>query len=100
MRVNAVAPAARTRLTESTPGLGEMVAPPTEAGRFDEWDPANVSPLVAWLASASCPVTGRVFYAFGGAIQPMTGWVRDPGISRTGPWTIEAIAEELPPLLD
>lgn len=100
IRVNAVAPAARTRLTESTPGLGEMVAVPTEAARFDEWDPANVSPLVAWLASASCKVSGRVFYAFGGTIQPMTGWVRDPGISRTGPWTMEAIAEELPPTLD
>lgn len=100
IRVNAVAPSARTRLTESTPGLADMVAAPTEAARFDEWDPANVSPLVAWLASASCPVTGRVFYAFGGTIQPMTGWVRDPGLSQTGSWSMESIAEELPPLLD
>lgn len=100
IRVNAVAPSARTRLTESTPGLAEMVAAPTEAARFDEWDPANVSPLVAWLASASCVVTGRVFYAFGGTIQPMTGWVRDAGLSKNASWSMEAIAEELPPLLD
>lgn len=100
IRVNAVAPSARTRLTESTPGLAEMVAAPTEAARFDEWDPANVSPLVAWLASASCVVTGRVFYAFGGTIQPMTGWVRDAGLSQNASWSMEAIAEELPPLLD
>jgi NAD(P)-dependent dehydrogenase (short-subunit alcohol dehydrogenase family) len=100
IRVNAVAPAARTRLTESTPGLAEMVAAPTDGDRFDEWDPANVSPLVAWLASTSCPVSGRVFYAFGGTIQPMTGWVREPGISRDSAWTVEAIGEELPPILD
>ncbi|MDQ6782447.1 MAG: SDR family oxidoreductase [Actinomycetota bacterium] len=99
VRVNAVVPAARTRLTESTPGLGEIVAVPTDASRFDEWDPSNVSPLVAWLATSSCRVTGRVFYAFGGTIQPMTGWVRESGISRAGPWSVEAIAEELPPIL-
>lgn len=99
VRVNAIAPAARTRLTEATPGLGEIVAAPTEAGRFDDWDPANVSPLVAWLARQTCAVTGRVFYAFGGQIQPMTGWTREAGVSRSDRWSIEAIDEELPPTL-
>jgi hypothetical protein len=41
-----------------------------------------------------------VFYAFGGTIQPMTGWVREPGISRGSAWSVEAIGEELPPSLD
>jgi NAD(P)-dependent dehydrogenase (short-subunit alcohol dehydrogenase family) len=99
VRVNAISPAARTRLTEATPGLDEMVKPPDDTARFDEWDPANVSPLVAWLAMEACPVTGRVFYAFGGAIQPMTGWSREPGLSKAGRWSIEELAEELPPLL-
>jgi NAD(P)-dependent dehydrogenase (short-subunit alcohol dehydrogenase family) len=99
VRVNAIAPAARTRLTESTPGLGDMVAPPDDPARFDEWDPANASPLVAWLSGADCPVTGSVFYCFGGTIAPMTGWTRRPGIDRPERWTIEAIAEELPKVL-
>ncbi|MHB1534691.1 MAG: SDR family oxidoreductase [Acidimicrobiales bacterium] len=100
VRVNAIAPAARTRLTEATPGLGEMVAAPSEEGRFDEWDPANVSPVVAWLAEASCPVTGRVFYVFGGTVQPMSGWTKEPGVERNGPWVLDELSAEMPGLLE
>lgn len=99
VRVNAVAPAARTRLTEATPGLGDIVAPPDDPARFDEWDPANVAPLVAWLAGAGCPVTGRVFYSFGGTIAPMAGWTKQPEIARPDRWTISDIEERLTPLL-
>src|SRR5579872_1311313 len=65
VRVNAIAPAARTRMTESTPGLSEIVQAPSEAGAFDTWDPANISPLVAYLASDACPFTGKVFFVQG-----------------------------------
>ena len=99
VRVNAVAPAARTRLTESAPGLGDIVAPPDDPGRFDEWDPANASPLVAWLSGADCPVTGYVFQCFGGTMAPLGGWSPKPGISREERWTIEAIDSELPRVL-
>ena len=99
VRVNAIAPAARTRLTEATPGLGPIVAAPEDEARFDEWDPANVAPLVAWLASERCQVTGQVFYVFGGTIAPMTGWTKQPGLARDWRWTVAEIAEELPPLL-
>src|SRR5215212_7224634 len=58
VKSNCLAPAARTRLTESTPGLGEIVKPPDDAGTFDVWDPANISPVVAYLATADCPFTG------------------------------------------
>jgi NAD(P)-dependent dehydrogenase (short-subunit alcohol dehydrogenase family) len=99
VRVNAIAPAARTRLTEASPGLGEIVSEPEDPAHFDEWDPANVAPLVAWLAGASCPVTGRVFQVFGGSIEPMTGWTRQPGLAQSARWTIDDIARGLPPLL-
>src|SRR5262245_6002253 len=56
VRSNAIAPGARTRLTEATPGLSEHVKPPAEG--FDVWGPANVSPFVAYLAAADCAVTG------------------------------------------
>lgn len=99
VRVNAIAPAARTRLTEATPGLGDMVAPPAEENRFDEWDPANVAPVVAWLAAADTDVTGRVFYVFGGQVQPMGGWSRDPGVDKPTRWTADELGEALPPML-
>jgi NAD(P)-dependent dehydrogenase (short-subunit alcohol dehydrogenase family) len=99
VRVNAVSPAARTRLTEATPGLGEMISPPEDSSRFDEWDPANVSPLVAWLATETCTVTGQVFYAFGGTIAPMSGWAKQAGLHQDQRWTVEQVEQELPGLL-
>ncbi|HWC37611.1 MAG TPA: SDR family NAD(P)-dependent oxidoreductase, partial [Acidimicrobiales bacterium] len=41
VRVNAIAPAARTRMTEATPGLSDVVKAPTDTAKFDVWDPAN-----------------------------------------------------------
>lgn len=97
VRSNCIAPAARTRLTESTPGLGELVAPPPD-GRFDVWDPANVSPLVAYLATADCPFTGATFLVHGGSVRLMEGWRLGPGVERDGRWTVEELAAELAPL--
>src|SRR3954451_9220157 len=59
VRSNCISPAARTRLTEQTPGLGEMVQPPADVSVFDVWDPANISPLVAYLSTADCTFTGQ-----------------------------------------
>jgi len=99
VRVNGIAPAARTRLTEATPGLGEIIAAPDDPSRFDEWDPANVAPVVAWLATEACSVTGRMLYVFGGTIAPMSGWTKAHGITRSERWTIADIESELTPLL-
>jgi NAD(P)-dependent dehydrogenase (short-subunit alcohol dehydrogenase family) len=94
VRSNCIAPAARTRLTEATPGLGEMVAAPTEG--FDVWDPANVAPLVAYLATADCPITGRTFFAQGGTVRMLEPWHLGERIERDHRWTIEELAKELP----
>ena len=74
VRVNAIAPAARTRMTEQTPGLSDIVRAPADAATFDSWDPANVSPLVAYLATESCPATGRVFFVQGGQVRLFQPW--------------------------
>src|SRR5215210_1227039 len=66
VRSNAIAPAARTRLTEATPGLGDIVKAPEDAGKFDVWDPANISPLVAYLATEGASETGKTFFVQGG----------------------------------
>ncbi|MEU1403603.1 SDR family oxidoreductase [Streptomyces sp. NPDC005728] len=84
VQVNAVAPAARTRMTERT-FAGTMAAP---AAGFDAMAPENVSPLVVWLGSAaSTGVTGRVFEAEGGRITVMEGWRPGPGADRGARWT-------------
>ena len=94
VRSNCIAPAARTRLTEATPGLGEMVAAPADG--FDVWAPANVSPLVAYLATVACPITGRTFFAQGGTVRVMEPWHLGARIERDHRWTIDDLAKELP----
>ena len=96
VRSNCIAPAARTRLTAATPGLGDMVAAPTDESQFDVWDPANVSPLVAYLATADCPITGKTFFVQGGTVRVMEPWSMGDRIERDDRWTIEALAKELP----
>jgi NAD(P)-dependent dehydrogenase (short-subunit alcohol dehydrogenase family) len=95
VRVNGIAPAARTRLTESTPGLGEIVKPPSDPGTFDVWDPANVSPLVAWLATENCPASGKMFYVQGGSVKLMSGWAIGDGVERNMRWSVSDLEKEL-----
>ncbi|MEV7253691.1 SDR family oxidoreductase [Streptomyces cyaneofuscatus] len=76
VHVNALAPAARTRMTEQT--FATTMAAPGE-GQFDAMAPGNVSPLVVWLGSAASDgVTGRVFEAEAGRITVMEGWRPGP----------------------
>ncbi|MEU3792738.1 SDR family oxidoreductase [Streptomyces fructofermentans] len=84
VQVNAVAPAARTRMTETA--FAEAMAAPNSG--FDAMAPENVSPLVVWLGSgASEGVTGRVFESEGGRITVMEGWRPGPSTDRGGRWT-------------
>jgi NAD(P)-dependent dehydrogenase (short-subunit alcohol dehydrogenase family) len=99
VRVNAIAPAARTRMTEQTPGLGDIVAPPSDPGKFDVWDPANVSPLVAYLSTESCPITGKVFFVQGGQIRLFQPWTMTETLEKKDRWSVAELAEKLPNLL-
>lgn len=74
VRVNCIAPGARTRMTVQTPGLEDMMAEPEDPEAFDRMDPANVSPMVAALACASCRVNGEVFSVRGGTVDRLAGW--------------------------
>jgi NAD(P)-dependent dehydrogenase (short-subunit alcohol dehydrogenase family) len=98
VRVNAIAPAARTRMTELTPGLSDIVKAPADQSQFDVWDPANVSPLVAYLATESCPLTGRVFFVQGGTVRNFQNWTMTEAIDRPSRWTVEELEEEMPKL--
>ncbi|MFF3569445.1 SDR family oxidoreductase [Nocardia jiangxiensis] len=96
VRVNAIAPMARTRLTLATPGMGAIFAAEVPEGEFDAFSPANISPLVAYLASDKCPMTGKVFAVQGGAISELAGWHDVKTIETEGPWTIDDISARLP----
>jgi NAD(P)-dependent dehydrogenase (short-subunit alcohol dehydrogenase family) len=98
VRVNALAPAARTRLTETVPGLGDVVQPPSEEGAFDVWDPANVSPLVAWLSTERCTVTGQMLYIQGGKIQFFEPWSLGSAVEKNGRWTLDELESQMPKL--
>jgi NAD(P)-dependent dehydrogenase (short-subunit alcohol dehydrogenase family) len=90
VKSNAIAPAARTRLTMATPGLEDVMA--AKDGKFDEWDPANVSPLVAYLASESCEFSGETFYVQGGQVTRVATWAMAEEIKQDDRWTVSALA--------
>ena len=86
VRANAIAPAARTRLTAATAST-----PVPDA--FDAGDPANVSPMVAYLATAGCPLNGQVYFVHGGRIQLMQPWSLHDQIRANKRWTIAELRD-------
>ena len=99
VRVNAIAPAARTRMTESTPGLSDYVVKPADAAVFDVWDPANISPLVATLAMENCAATGQVFFVQGGTVRKFQNWTMTETLEQNDRWSVSDLAAQLPTLL-
>jgi NAD(P)-dependent dehydrogenase (short-subunit alcohol dehydrogenase family) len=95
VKLNAIAPAARTPMTETV--FAQTMAKPDSG--FDPMDPANVSPLVVWLASAECEVTGRVFEVEAGIISPADGWQHGPREDRGERWPVEEIGPAVERLL-
>lgn len=93
---NALAPAARTRMTEEA--FADAMAAPADGG-FDAMDPANVSPLVAWLGSSgSAHVTGRVFEVEGGIIGLAEGYRHGPRVDKGARWDpaeVGAVVDDL-----
>ncbi|MEY2423995.1 MAG: hypothetical protein QOI95_4062 [Acidimicrobiaceae bacterium] len=82
---NAIAPSARTRMTETV--FADMMAAPQDAGAFDAMAPENIAPLVVWLGSAeSRDVTGRVFEIEGGKVSLADGWQHGPAVDKGDRW--------------
>jgi NAD(P)-dependent dehydrogenase (short-subunit alcohol dehydrogenase family) len=91
---NAIAPSARTRMTETA--FAEAMARP-EGAVFDAMDPENVAPLVVWLGSAeSAHVTGRMFEVEGGKVSIADGWQHGEVVDKGARWA----PDELGPVVD
>ncbi len=95
---NCIAPGARTRLTLATPGLEEIMTP--RDGAFDEWDPANISPLVAYLSTEGCRFSGETFFAQGGVVKRVRSWEMGDTVEQSAKWSVAELAEALAPLAD
>lgn len=88
--VNAIAPAARTRMTEAT--FADVMAAPEEG--FDAMAPENISPLVVWLGSEEAgDVTGRMFEVDGGRVCVVHGWQRGPEIDKGERWSPDELGD-------
>ena len=99
---NALAPSARTRMTEQA--FADKMA--TQGSEFDAMDPANIAPAVVWLGSGeSAHVSGCVFELEGGKIMLEDGWREGPVADRGARWNPaelgdvvgKLLAERLPP---
>jgi NAD(P)-dependent dehydrogenase (short-subunit alcohol dehydrogenase family) len=93
--VNAIAPAALTRMTE------DLVRwQGADEAQWDPRDPSNIAPLVVWLGSAqSRDVTGRVFNVKGGYVSVAEGWVAGPAEDKGARWEPGELGEVIPRLV-
>jgi NAD(P)-dependent dehydrogenase (short-subunit alcohol dehydrogenase family) len=95
--VNAIAPAALTRMTEGLGVLSDDVKKPEE---FDPLDPGNIAPLVVWLGSPeSAEITGRVFNVQGDHISVAEGWVEGPAADKGDRWDPAELGKIVPDLV-
>jgi hypothetical protein len=78
----------------SSPGLPEIMQAPAEG--FDQWDPANVSPVVAYLSGADCPFNGAAFYVQGGTVRRLEPWsLTGDSIERPVRWTVDDLDQAM-----
>jgi NAD(P)-dependent dehydrogenase (short-subunit alcohol dehydrogenase family) len=91
VRCNAIAPAAMTRLIGTIPGMEDRAV---NEDTWDPFDPGNVSPFVAYLATADCPIKGRVFYVTGGQVGLFQPFAIVDRIQVDHRWTIEELQKQ------
>jgi NAD(P)-dependent dehydrogenase (short-subunit alcohol dehydrogenase family) len=96
VRVNAIAPAAVTRLTSG-------VSPAVSDASTDEWSPiaaSNIAPFVAYLATEDCPIHGRIFLVSGGTVHLFQPFAIIDAIEKDGLWSVGELKSEAARLAD
>ena len=93
VRSNVVSPGARTRLSLSVPGADQdpNMALPDESNGFDGLHPANVSPLIGWLADANCPANGQMYHTDSNRVIVTSLPPVIHKLYTEGQWTLEAL---------
>jgi NAD(P)-dependent dehydrogenase (short-subunit alcohol dehydrogenase family) len=101
VRINAIAPAAMTRMTEDRPYFQQQKAlRESDAEAFIPTDPDNIAPLVVWLGSdAAKDVTGRVFNVVGGSVEVAEPWQHGPKRDKGARWEVDELDDVVPELL-
>jgi len=88
---NAIAPRARTRMTENLFG---GLAKNEDENAFDAWDPKNIANLVTFLAApASADINGQIFVVFGGNIYAMSAFKPVGQVTRDAAWTPQELID-------
>jgi len=96
VRVNAIAPVARTRLTEAM--AGDYMKP--DENGFDRFAPENVAAVACWLASDEASgISGQVVKVQGGQIQLLEGWRPLTEVTDDAPWTLASVGARRTELL-
>ena len=95
---NAIAPGARTRMTEGL--MAARGRPEPKPDEFDRSSPANVAPLVVWLGSPLCEVTGQVFNVAGGMVGVAESWGRGPSEDKGDRWLPSELTDIVPKLVE
>ena len=95
---NAIAPGARTRMTEGL--MAARGRPEPKPDEFDRSSPANVAPLVVWLGSPLCEVTGQVFNVAGGMVGVAESWGRGPSEDKGDRWSPAELTDIVPKLVE
>jgi NAD(P)-dependent dehydrogenase (short-subunit alcohol dehydrogenase family) len=94
VRVNALAPMARSRMTDAVPKLDDIMRAPAQG--FDRMAPDNVSRIMLYLASADCRFTGRIFGVDGDDVYLFEGMSAETRVSNGGnAWTREGLTRAL-----
>jgi NAD(P)-dependent dehydrogenase (short-subunit alcohol dehydrogenase family) len=101
VRLNAIAPAARTPAVVATSDmLADAMRPPDADGAFDQWHPGNISPLAAYLCTPDCPLSGEVFHVRGGVIGHFRGWTIGEALESDHRWTVAELKRLVPAMVE
>ncbi|MFZ4584139.1 MAG: SDR family oxidoreductase [Acidimicrobiia bacterium] len=91
--VNAIAPRARTRMTETIPGAADFMV--AKEGEFDQWSPDNISPIIGFLASdAAADISGQTFIVWADHVYSTTGWRILNDVAKGDRWTVSELVEK------
>jgi NAD(P)-dependent dehydrogenase (short-subunit alcohol dehydrogenase family) len=98
VRCNAISPTAITRLAGQHPAMQALQTNMSQE-YLTPYDPANVAPFVAYLATAECPIAGKVFYVGGNTIQVYKGWSAGAELTSPTRWDVARLAAQIPELV-